>query len=221
MGVVLSLTGCAPEAATPITQPIEAMEAPWGPFARQCDSTRLSRDTVRWRVRADRGRRGLPDLHRILGDASRPQCGSRSRRASAKSINHRRRWSCASCAGQTALRGRPNPATPGCWRKGRTSPDAAQILADDIGLTARQMIKPNETLALPVRLAVPFPLDVVMSCRPDGERRDRGRDTLGLSLHDGPKGPLRTGLTRNCGWPGSRRSTFRPDPAVQRADRPN
>ena len=50
IGVVLSLTGCAPDAGTPITQPVEAMEAPWGPFARQCDSTRLSHDTVRWRV---------------------------------------------------------------------------------------------------------------------------------------------------------------------------
>ncbi len=48
-------------------------------------------------------------------------------------------------------------------------------------LTARQLIGPGQTLAVPVRLELPFPLDVTLSCRPDGGHRDHERDTLVFS----------------------------------------
>jgi hypothetical protein len=55
------------------------------------------------------------------------------------------------------------------------------VLASEIGLTARQVIGPNDIVALPVRLSLPFPVDIELSCRPDGGHRDRDRDTLVLS----------------------------------------
>jgi hypothetical protein len=73
------------------------------------------------------------------------------------------------------------PGDTGLLAQGSDVPDAAQILAPDIGLTSRQLVNPNDTLALPVQLLIPFPLDAVLSCRPDGGHRDHGRDTLVFS----------------------------------------
>jgi hypothetical protein len=50
VGLAGVLTGCAPQADTPMSRPVEAMQAPWGPFTRQCASTRVSEETMRWRV---------------------------------------------------------------------------------------------------------------------------------------------------------------------------
>jgi hypothetical protein len=180
MAIVLSLSSCAPEAATPITRPIEAMEAPWGPFARQCDSTRLSRDTVRWRV----GETEIDQVYATCAGFSAMAAGPNAEAitASLGKINQSLPPVVLRIMRRTDGVARPaQPGDTGLLAQGSDAPDAAQVLARDIGLTARQMINPNETLALPLHLAVPFPLDVVMSCRPDGERRDRGRDTLLLS----------------------------------------
>jgi hypothetical protein len=76
---------------------------------------------------------------------------------------------------------RATPGDAGLLAQGSDVPDAAQILARDIGLTSSQLISPNETLELPVQLLIPFPLDTVLSCRPDGGHRDHGRDTLVFS----------------------------------------
>ncbi len=43
------------------------------------------------------------------------------------------------------------------------------------------MVSPNDTIALPVRLSVPFPLDIVLACHPEGVHHDHGRDTLVFS----------------------------------------
>jgi hypothetical protein len=180
MGAVLSLTGCVPEAATPITQPIEAMEAPWGPFVRQCDSTRLSRDTVRWRV----GQTKIDEVYATCAGFSAMPAGRDAEQITASVGKIDQSLSPVVLRIMRRTDGVARPARPGdtgLLAQGSDAPDAAAILAQDIGLAARQMIKPNDTLALPLHLAVPFPLDVVMSCRPDGQRRDRGRDTLLLS----------------------------------------
>jgi hypothetical protein len=55
------------------------------------------------------------------------------------------------------------------------------MLAGEIGLTARQLIHPNEVLSLPLHLSVRFPLDIVLTCRPDGGHTEHGRDTLVFS----------------------------------------
>jgi hypothetical protein len=49
VGIAGSPTGCAPAADQPMKGPVETMEAPWGPFARQCATTRVSHMTKRWR----------------------------------------------------------------------------------------------------------------------------------------------------------------------------
>jgi hypothetical protein len=49
------------------------------------------------------------------------------------------------------------------------------------------LISPNETLELPVQLLIPFPLETVLSCRPDGGHRDHGRDTLVFSCRSNQK----------------------------------
>jgi hypothetical protein len=80
--------------------------------------------------------------------------------------------------------GEVRPASPGdagLLAQGSDVPDAAAAMARGIGLTERQMIAPGESMMLPVRLSVPFPVDLVLACRPDGQRRDRGRDRLVLS----------------------------------------
>ena len=180
IGVVLSLTGCAPDAGTPITQPVEAMEAPWGPFARQCDSTRLSHDTVRWRV----GQTEVAAVYQTCTGFSAMPAGRDAEEitASVGTIDPPSSPVVLRIVRRTDGVARPaRLVTPGLLAQGSDVPGAAEILARDIGLTARQVIHPNETLAMPVRLSVPFPLDVVLSCRPDGEHRDRGRDTLVFS----------------------------------------
>jgi hypothetical protein len=176
----MSLTGCAPAADTPMTQSIEAMQAPWGPFARACDSTRVSRSTIRWRV----GEVDVAELHETCTGFSSMPSGHDAAEITA-SVGEPDRPS-----EPTVLRilrrtdGVARPAMAGdagLLALGSDAPDAAGTLARDIGLTARQLISPNDTLDLPVRLSMPFPIDIVMSCRPDGEHRDHGRDTLVLS----------------------------------------
>lgn len=73
------------------------------------------------------------------------------------------------------------PDDSGLLAQGSDAPDAAALLARDIGLTSRQLVSPNDTLPLSVRLSVPFPLDIVLACRPDGGHQEHGRDTLVFS----------------------------------------
>jgi hypothetical protein len=83
---------------------------------------------------------------------------------------------------QTGGAARPAKAgDSGLLAQGSDAPDAADRLACDIGLTQRQLITPDQTLALPVHLIVPYPLDTTLTCHPDGGHRDRGRDTLIVS----------------------------------------
>ncbi len=181
--VAASLTGCAPAptADAPMSRPVEAMEAAWGPFARQCDTTRVSHTATRWRV----GETQVADVYGTCIGFSALLSGHDTAdiTASVGNINQ-------PSASPLVLRmernssGVARPAGPGdtgLLAQGSDVRDAAEILARDIGLTARQVISPNDTLALPVRLAVPFPLDIVMACRPEGMHREHGRDTLVFS----------------------------------------
>jgi len=177
---VMSLAGCTPTADTPMSRPIEAMEAPWGPFARQCDSTRVSHITFRWRV----GEEEVSDVYETCAGFSAMLSGHDAAEITASvgkigqpssSVVLRILRKTGGVARAAA------PGDPGLLAQGSDAPDAAEMLARDIGLAARQLISPNEILAVPVRLSLPFSLDIVMSCRPDGEHRDHGRDTLVLS----------------------------------------
>lgn len=177
---VLALAGCAPHADAPLSRPVEAMEAPWGPFARQCDSTRVSHTITRWRQKETQvgttyescaGFSSVlsgPDAAEITASIGRPD-------DPASSVVVRLRRSTAGTA---------RPAGPGDgWllAQGSDAPAEADLLARGLGLTARQMVNPRDNMSLPVRLRLPFPVDASLSCRPDGLHRDRDREMLVMS----------------------------------------
>jgi hypothetical protein len=160
--------------------PVEAMEAPWGPFARQCATTRVSHVTWRWRV----GDIEVGDHYETCIGFSAMPSGNDAAAITASVGETNRPSSTVILRILRKTGGAAREAAPGdtgLLAQGSDVPDAAQILARDIGLTSRQLISPNETLALPVQLLIPFPLDTMLSCRPDGGHRDRGRDTLVFS----------------------------------------
>ena len=69
------------------------------------------------------------------------------------------------------------PGDAGLLAQGSDDPDAAESLARQIGLSRSQMIDPDQILLLPVLLSLPSPVEVELSCRPDGEGRLHERDT--------------------------------------------
>lgn len=163
-----------------MSHPVEAMQAPWGPFTRQCASTRVSHEAVRWRV----GDTDVGDVYEsCIGFSSMPSgkdaaeitasVGEPNRPSSTVTLRILRQ---AGGAARAA-----GPGDTGLLAFGSDQPAAAVRLAQDIGLTQRQLISPNETLTLPIRLSMPFPLDATLTCHPDGGHRDRGRETLVLS----------------------------------------
>ncbi len=180
VGAAASLTGCsapAPVADAPMSQPVAAMEAAWGPFARQCDSTRVSRAVTRWRL----GETQVADIYESCVGFSAMLPGQDAAEITASVGNPGQPSSPVILRIQRRIDGVARPAAPGdsgLLAQGSDAPEAATRLARDIGLSARQVVSPNDTLTLPVRLALPFPLDVALACRPDGMHRDHGRDTL-------------------------------------------
>jgi len=79
--------------------------------------------------------------------------------------------------------GRARAAVPGdigLLAQGSDAPEAAETLAREIGLTARQLINPSENMTLPIQLSVPFPVNGALSCHPDGKARNHGRETVVL-----------------------------------------
>jgi hypothetical protein len=174
-----TLAGCAPSAEAPINRPIEAMDMPWGPFARQCARTQISHDMVR-----GRGWQTVQDVYETCAGFSAMPLGQGSAEitASVGAVNQPSSTVILRMLRKTGGAARAAaPGDLGLLAQGSDSPEAAETLARDIGLTARQLIGPHDTLALPVRLSIPFPLDSTLSCHPDGGHRDRGRDTLVLS----------------------------------------
>jgi hypothetical protein len=161
-------------------RPVEAMEAPWGPFARQCDTTRVAHSATRWRL----GETEVAYVYETCVGFSAMFFGKDAAQITASVGNPDQPSSSVVLRVLRNPDGVARPAAPGdtgLLAQGSDVPGAAEILARDIGLTARQVVNPNDTLALPVRLSVPFPVDVVLSCRPDGMHRDHGRDTLVFS----------------------------------------
>lgn len=182
IAVAAFLNCCAPPANTPMSGPIDVMVSPWGPFARQCDSTRVSYDTT---YRS--GRVGVFEVTNVYktcaGFVAMPFGHDAAEiTASIDKINQPsspmilRILRTPEGAARAAA-----PGDTGLLAQGSDAQEAARVLASEIGLTARQLINPNDTVSLPVRLSLPFPVDIELSCRPDGGHHDHGRDTLVLS----------------------------------------
>jgi hypothetical protein len=181
-----SLTRCAPAADQPMKGPVETMEAPWGPFARQCATTRVSHMTQRWR----RGDVEVGDNYQTCMGFSAMPSGHDAAEITASVGNPDRPPSTVILRILRQAGGATRKAASGdtgLLAQGSDVPEAAQVLARDIGLTSPQLISPNETLELPVQLLIPFPLETVLSCRPDGGHRDHGRDTLVFSCRSNQK----------------------------------
>jgi hypothetical protein len=81
-------------------------------------------------------------------------------------------------------RGTARPAASGdngLLSQGSDDTAAAARLAQRIGLSRRQLIQSGQTVDVTVRFSLPAPVDVTLSCRPDGGGRMNGRDTLVFS----------------------------------------
>ena len=177
IAIAAALSGCAPTPTTPMVRPVEAMDAPWGPFARQCDSTRVAHSATRWRL----GETEITDVYETCVGFSVMPAGRDAAEITASVGKVNQPLSSVVLRILRNTNGVARPAAPGddgLLAQGSDVADGAETLARDIGLTARQVVSPNDTLAIPVRLSLPFPLDVVLSCRPDGGHRNHGRDTL-------------------------------------------
>jgi len=182
IAVVASLVGRAPSADTPISLPVEVMVSPWGPFARQCDPTRVSHDIYSWR-----GRVGIWEVANVYGTCtgfSAMPSGQNAEQITAsvgeidqpESPTILRILRTSGGAARAAA-----PGDTGLLARGSDAPETALMLAGDIGLTARQLIHSDQVLSLPVRLSVPFHLDILLNCHPDGGHTEHGRDTLVFS----------------------------------------
>lgn len=162
-----------------MSQPVEAMQAPWGPFANQCDRTRVSHATYRWRM-------GETEVSRVyetcVGFSATPSGHDAADiKATFGKPEHPSPTAMRTVRDASGVAGTVLPGGDGLHAQGPDARNPEGVPAGDIGLTVRQVVTPNDTVALPVHLAVPFPLDMMMSCRPDGEHRDHGRHTLVLS----------------------------------------
>jgi len=160
-----------------MTQPVQVMEEPWGPFARQCTTTRMSHYESHRQLSPNE----IAEAHTTCVGFSALQRadGSVEVTASMNADNPEanpivlRILRSPSGASRTAI-----PGEPGLLAYGSDEPADAAVLARDIGVTARQMINPNQSLLLPIRLRVPFPVDGVLACHPNGEAIDHGRKVL-------------------------------------------
>jgi hypothetical protein len=172
--------GCASMATTPMSQPEEVMKAAWGPFARQCTTTRTSHLEATGRS----GPNEVATSHEsCIGFAATPAAGGAIEITGSTTSDEQP----ASPVLLRILRspnGVSRPAAPGdtgLLAQGSDNKRLAEAFARQIGLMQQQVIAPTETLDLPISLYVPSPVEGMLQCHPDGGRVDRGRETLVFS----------------------------------------
>ncbi len=153
------------------------MTVAWGPFARQCTETRTSNDSV---VGHSGPSEAATDHQSCTGFSAAP--------ASLGAIEI---TASTTGGGQSTtpviarfLRGPGGVSRPAAQgdtdllAQGSDSPALAEAFAREIGVTHQQVIDPDATLRLPIRLQTEFPIEGMLSCRPDGGNVDHGRETL-------------------------------------------
>ena len=174
--------GCASPGSAPMSGPVEAMTDAWGPFARQCATTRLAHFVSRPRLSPE----DVTDTYiRCMAFTTLPGSGSSGPVAITASLGTGSEFSSPRIVRFVRdPHGAARPAEPGdtgLLAQGSDDPAAATRLAQRIGLSRQQMIQLGRTVDLTVRFALPAPVDVRLSCRPDGGGHMHGRDTLVLS----------------------------------------
>jgi hypothetical protein len=171
--------GCAPRAEKPMSESMQIMTVAWGPFARQCTDTRRSSYVTS-------GRSGPRDVttdnESCTGFSAIPVSG-RAMQITASTTAGGSPASVISrfLRGPGGVSRAAAPGDTGLMAQGSDSPELAQTLVAEIGVTHEQTITPDGTLMLPIRLEIEGRLDVVLSCRPDGGSVDHGRETLVFS----------------------------------------
>jgi hypothetical protein len=171
---------CSPAAQAPMTKPVQVMVQAWGPFARQCATTRVShyeahrqlspKEIVQTRTTCV----GFSALARGDGSVELTASMNSDEPSSIPIISRILRSPTGTS--RTAIQGEK-----GLLAYGSDRPETATALARDIGVTARQLIEPNGLLWLPIRLHLPFRVDGALSCHPEGESVDHGRRVLVLN----------------------------------------
>ena len=180
LAAAISAAQCTPAAQAPITQPVQVMVEAWGPFARQCATTRVAHYEAHRQLSPN----GVVQSHTTcIGLAAFPNADgsvelTASMNADDPSANPIifRLLRNPSGAARTAM-----PGESGLLAYGSDVSEIADVLARDIGITTRQMVGPNQRLWLPIRLRLPFPVDSVMTCQPNGETADHDRRVLALA----------------------------------------
>jgi hypothetical protein len=163
-----------------MTQPVQLMVEAWGPFARQCATTRVSHYAAHRQLSPSE----IVETHTICvgfsalarADGSAEITASMNADDPSSNPIVSRILRSPSGASRTAIQGEP-----GLLAYGSDVPEVAAVVAREIGVTARQLVEPNESLRLPIRLHFPFPVDGALSCRPSGETDDHGRKILMLA----------------------------------------
>jgi hypothetical protein len=152
----------------------------WGPFARQCITTRLSHDRPN-------GHLSPIEEDKItavcFGFATLPRSdGSVEITASMNAADSASNLIVSRILRYPSGISRPAQANDtGLLAYGSDVPDVADTLARDIGLKHQQQINPDEQIAVPIRLRMPSPVDVTLVCQPSGEAEDHGRKVLLLN----------------------------------------
>jgi hypothetical protein len=189
LSVTVALTGlaaCSAPPSTPLTGPVTAMVDPWGPFARQCATTQVSywangngaHVSPREKSENHAECRGFSVSPGPGGSAVVTASIGGSDRAAAATIVRFQRSPGGDV--RTAQAG-----DPGLSAQGSDDPNAAAQLARQIGLSRQQMIAAHQKLDLLVHLTIPHPVDVPVTCDPDGGGHTHGRATVILSCSGG------------------------------------
>jgi hypothetical protein len=164
---------------TPATSPIRPTTDAWGPFARQCITTRVLHYEAH---------RQLSPLEQ--GETTTRCTGFYAEQRSDGSVQITASTNAADPASPpivSRIVRYPNgfsraaqPTDTGVLAYGSDVPETAATIVRDIGLTRQQLTNASESLRLPLRLHVPFPIDAMATCRSGGEATDHGRKLLVL-----------------------------------------
>jgi hypothetical protein len=158
----------------------EVMTSPWGPFARQCIVTRITNYAI---VGRSGPSESTTSREICTGFAATPATGGGVQITASTSTGGQTSAPVISRILRQPLGvSRPaRQADTGVLAQASDSPMLAETFASEIGVTRQQIIDPNGTLRLPVRLDMQFPLEATLTCRPDGGGVDHGRETLVFS----------------------------------------
>ena len=177
--LAISAAQCTQATYAPMTQPVQVMVQAWGPFSRQCATTRLSHYAAHRQLSPSEVVQthtycvGFSALAQSDGSVELTASTNADDASSNPIISRILRN--PSGVSRTA-----KPGEPGLLAYGSDVPARAAVLARDIGVTARQLIEPNQSLRLPILLHIPFAVDTALSCHPGGRMVDRGRKVLML-----------------------------------------